>query len=74
MNQSVMIIGDESLSSRNNNSMIKSLCDSNVSVERIGENNLPIVIHGPWFDGIAKIRLLLLTLVNQVNLNILDDC
>ena len=43
MNQSVMVIGDSSLSSRNNDSMIKSLFDSNVSVERIGENNLPIV-------------------------------
>ena len=58
MNQSVMIIGDESLSSRNNNSMIKSLCDSNVSVESIGENNLPIVIHGPWFDGDSKDKVI----------------
>ena len=35
MDQPVMIIGDESLSSRDNDSIIKSLCDSNVSVERM---------------------------------------
>ena len=58
MNQSVMITGDDSLSNRNNDSMIKSLFDSNVSVERIGENNLPIVIHGPWFDGDSEDRII----------------
>jgi len=57
MNQSVMIIGDDSLSIRNNDSMINSLLDSNVSVERISENNLPIVIHGPWFDGDGEDRV-----------------
>ena len=58
MDQPVMIIGDESLSSRDNDSIIKSLCDSNVSVERISENNLPIVIHGPWFDGNSEDRVI----------------
>ncbi|MCH2648502.1 MAG: hypothetical protein MKZ57_01665 [Candidatus Poseidoniaceae archaeon] len=58
MDQPVMIIGDESLSSRDNDVMIQSLCDSNVSVERIGENNLPIVIHGPWFDGNSEDRVI----------------
>ena len=58
MDQPVMIIGDESLSSRDNDVMIQSLCDSNVSVERISENNLPIVIHGPWFDGNSEDRVI----------------
>ena len=58
MDQPVMIIGDESLSSRDNDSIIKSLCDSNVSVESISENNLPIVIHGPWFDGNSEDRVI----------------
>lgn len=51
MKDKITIIGDSSLSRRDNESMINSLLEANVSVEKIGENCLPLKIQGPWFDG-----------------------
>ena len=62
MHQKVTVIGDDSLSLRENDSLIKSLIDSGVKVKKIGNNNLPIEITGPIFDGSSK------------NQNVVLDC
>ena len=62
MKDKITIIGDDSLSRRDNESMINSLLEANVSVDKIGENNLPLEIEGPWFNG------------NEVNRVISLDC
>ena len=51
MENNITITGDNSLSSRDNESMINSLLEANVSVTKVGEKNLPLEIRGPWFDG-----------------------
>ena len=60
MQQKVTVIGDDSLSVRENESLIKSLIDSGVKIEKIGNNNLPIEITGPIFDGSTKDQNVLL--------------
>ncbi len=54
MNKPVIVSGDESLSSRNNNSMLESLSQSNVSIDAITAHNLPLKVCGPWFKGDIK--------------------
>ena len=51
MENNITIIGDNSLSMRDNESMINSLLEADVSVTKVGEKNLPLEIRGPWFDG-----------------------
>ncbi len=56
MNEKVSISGDESLSIRENDSIINSLIDSGISVEKIEQSNLPIVISGPWHESAINKR------------------
>ena len=65
MNNKVTIVGDESLSSRDNESMINSLLDANVSVEKNSNNNLPINIQGPWFNGSEIDKVITLDCTNS---------
>jgi 3-phosphoshikimate 1-carboxyvinyltransferase len=51
LDEEITVIGDESLSHRDNDSMINSLLEANVSIEKYGNNFLPLKIRGPWFDG-----------------------
>ncbi len=51
LDEEITVIGDESLSHRDNESMINSLLDASVSIEKYGNNFLPLKIRGPWFDG-----------------------
>ena len=54
MNKPIIVSGDESLSSRNNNSMLESLSQSNVTIRKITDDNLPVTVCGPWFKGDIK--------------------
>ncbi|MEC8540874.1 MAG: hypothetical protein VXY53_03445 [Candidatus Thermoplasmatota archaeon] len=47
----ITVSGDDSLSARDNDFMINSLSQADVTVEKIQTGNLPISICGPWFRG-----------------------
>ena len=49
MREEITVVGDESLSKRYNQSMINSLLDADVFVEKTIDRNLPLKIKGPWF-------------------------
>ena len=49
MREEITVVGDESLSKRYNESMINSLLDADVFVEKTIDRNLPLKIRGPWF-------------------------
>ena len=49
MRDEITLFGDESLSKRYNQSMINSLMDADVLVEKTTDSNLPLKIKGPWF-------------------------
>ena len=49
MRDEITLFGDESLSKRYNQSMINSLMDADVFVEKTTDSNLPLKIKGPWF-------------------------
>ena len=44
LDEEITVIGDESLSHRDNDSMINSLLDADVSIEKYGNNFLPLKI------------------------------
>jgi len=49
MREEITVVGDQSLSKRYNESMINSLLDADVFVEKTIDRNLPLKIKGPWF-------------------------
>jgi 3-phosphoshikimate 1-carboxyvinyltransferase len=49
MREEITLFGDESLSKRFNESMINSLQDADIFVEKTTDSNLPLRIKGPWF-------------------------
>ena len=51
LKEQVTVSGDDSLSIRDNNSMLESLSQSGVYAEKITDINLPVTIRGPWFEG-----------------------
>ena len=51
MAKEIVVIGDDSLSHRYNESMTNSLLEASVSIEKHGDNYLPLKIRGPWFNG-----------------------
>ena len=51
MSKEIIVIGDDSLSHRYNESMTNSLLAASVSIEKHDDNYLPLKIRGPWFNG-----------------------
>lgn len=60
MRDEITLFGDESLSKRDNQSMINSLIDADVLVEKTTDSNLPLKIKGPWFGGSDTNKLITL--------------
>jgi len=60
MRDEITLFGDESLSKRYNQSMINSLMDADVLVEKTTDNNLPLRIKGPWFGDSDTNKLITL--------------
>ena len=56
LNEQVTVSGDDSLSIRDNNSMLESLSQSGVYTEKITDINLPVTIRGPWFEGQKNVQ------------------
>ena len=60
MRDEITLFGDESLSKRDNQSMINSLIDADVLVEKTTDSNLPLKIKGPWFGDSDTNKLITL--------------
>ena len=60
MRDEITLLGDESLSKRYNQSMINSLMDADVFVEKTTDSNLPLKIKGPWFGDSDTNKLITL--------------
>ena len=60
MRDEITLFGDESLSKRDNQSMINSLIDADVLVEKTTDRNLPLKIKGPWFGDSDTNKLITL--------------
>ena len=60
MRDEITLLGDESLSKRDNQSMINSLMDADVFVEKTTDSNLPLKIKGPWFGDSDTNKLITL--------------
>ena len=60
MRDEITLFGDESLSKRYNQSMINSLMDADVFVEKTTDSNLPLKIKGPWFGDSDTNKLITL--------------
>ena len=60
MRDEITLFGDESLSKRDNQSMINSLVDADVLVEKTTDSNLPLKIKGPWFGDSDTNKLITL--------------
>ena len=60
MRDEITLFGDESLSNRDNQSMINSLMDADVFVEKTTDSNLPLKIKGPWFGDSDTNKLITL--------------
>lgn len=60
MRDEITLFGDESLSKRYNQSMINSLMDADVLVEKTTDSNLPLRIKGPWFGDSDTNKLITL--------------
>ena len=60
MRDEIILFGDESLSKRDNQSMINSLIDADVLVEKTTDSNLPLKIKGPWFGDSDTNKLITL--------------
>ena len=60
MRDEITLFGDESLSKRDNQSMINSLMDADVFVEKTTDSNLPLKIKGPWFGDSDTNKLITL--------------
>ena len=60
MRDEIILFGDESLSKRYNQSMINSLMDADVLVEKTTDSNLPLRIKGPWFGDSDTNKLITL--------------
>lgn len=60
MRDEITLFGDESLSKRDNQSMINSLIGADVLVEKTTDSNLPLKIKGPWFGDSDTNKLITL--------------
>ena len=60
MRDEITLLGDESLSKRDNQSMINSLMNADVLVEKTTDSNLPLKIKGPWFGDSDTNKLITL--------------
>lgn len=60
MRDEITLCGDDSLSKRYNQSMINSLMDADVIVEKTTDSNLPLKIKGPWFGDSDTNKLITL--------------